>query len=159
MKCKLDDKENLKELIKTSVNISDVLGKLGYKHSGGLYKTFYKYVKLYNLDISHFINVKRKRTNFRKKDITKILTNEVPYYNSHNLKKYLYRLNLKQPICELCNQDENWNGMKISLILDHINGNNRDNKIENLRIVCPNCDAGLPTYKGKNNHKGKIVGE
>ena len=41
--------------------------------------------------------------------------------------------------------------MKISLILDHINGVHNDNRIENLRIVCPNCNAGLDTFAGKNN--------
>ena len=50
----------------------------------------------------------------------------------------------------MCGQNENWNGMIISLILDHINGVNNDNRIENLRIVCPNCNAGLSTNGGKN---------
>jgi predicted amidophosphoribosyltransferase len=43
--------------------------------------------------------------------------------------------------------------MKISLILDHINGIHNDNRIENLRIVCPNCNAGLDTFAGKNVNK------
>jgi uncharacterized protein with PIN domain len=43
--------------------------------------------------------------------------------------------------------------MKISLILDHINGNNTDHRLENLRIVCPNCNAGLETFSGKNIKK------
>ena len=60
---------------------------------------------------------------------------------------------LKYRICELCGQDENWNGMKISLILDHINGINNDNRIDNLRIICPNCNAGLETFSGKNIKK------
>jgi hypothetical protein len=61
-------------------------------------------------------------------------------------------------VCVLCGQDENWNGMKISLILDHINGIYNDNRIENLRIVCPNCNAGLDTHAGKNaNKKNKEI--
>jgi hypothetical protein len=45
--------------------------------------------------------------------------------------------------------------MKISLILDHINGVNNDNRLENLRIVCPNCNAGLDTFAGKNKKISK----
>lgn len=46
----------------------------------------------------------------------------------------------------------------MSLILDHINGNNKDNRLENLRIVCSNCDATLDTYKDKNRSLKNIDG-
>ncbi len=42
--------------------------------------------------------------------------------------------------------DDNWRGSKLSLILDHINGISNDNRLENLRFVCPNCNATLKTY-------------
>ena len=71
-------------------------------------------------------------------------------FNVTNLKKRLYNEGLKERKCELCGQDENWQGKHMSLILDHINGINNDNRIENLRIVCPNCDATLPTFSGRN---------
>lgn len=47
--------------------------------------------------------------------------------------------------------------MKISLILDHINGIYNDNRLENLRIVCPNCNAGLETFAGKNTKREKVI--
>lgn len=51
----------------------------------------------------------------------------------------------------MCGQDENWKGKIMSLILDHKNGVNNDNRLENLQIVCPNCNATLPTHcRGKN---------
>ena len=51
----------------------------------------------------------------------------------------------------MCDQDENWKGKIMSLILDHKNGVNNDNRLENLQIVCPNCNATLPTHcRGKN---------
>ena len=47
--------------------------------------------------------------------------------------------------CELCGQTESWRGRTMALILDHVNGVPTDNRLENLRIVCPNCAATLDT--------------
>ena len=54
--------------------------------------------------------------------------------------------------CYNCNLT-NWLGFNIPLELEHINGDNRDNRIENLILLCPNCHALTPTYRGKNKHK------
>lgn len=51
--------------------------------------------------------------------------------------------------CELCGQGELWRGKKMGLILDHVNGVRDDNRIDNLRIVCPNCAATLDTHCGR----------
>jgi hypothetical protein len=57
-----------------------------------------------------------------------------------------YQENLKEKKCEICGIDENWfGGSKLVHILDHINGDPYDNRIENLRIVCPNCNSTLDT--------------
>ena len=67
-----------------------------------------------------------------------------------HLKKKLYKYGVKKRICEMCGQTEEWKGRKISLILDHINGINDDCREDNLRILCPNCNASLDTNGGKN---------
>ncbi|HEX3317209.1 MAG TPA: hypothetical protein VHR88_04275 [Solirubrobacteraceae bacterium] len=70
-------------------------------------------------------------------------------YNRSNLKRRLYRAGLKERACELCGQGEVWRGRPMSLIIDHVNGEATDNRLENLRIVCPNCAATLETHCGK----------
>ena len=65
------------------------------------------------------------------------------------LKQRLFRAGLKRPLCELCGQGEVWRGRPMSLILDHVNGERTDNRLENLRIVCPNCNATLDTHCGR----------
>jgi len=149
-KCKLDNKELLEETVKHSINYSDVLSKMGYDVHSGLYKTLYFYLNKFGINDEHLKNGKKQNKQGKPSNLDKILNNEIKYKNSHNLKDRLYKEGLKERKCELCGQGEEWNGMKISLILDHINGKHWDNELINLRIVCPNCDAGLPTFKGRN---------
>lgn len=152
------DKNKLEQAIINSKTIKEAIEKLGLRSAGGNYSTFRKYVTLWNLDISHFdaktiirLNLEeyRKNNEINMKDIL----SENCDYNRRSLKRRLYCSKLKQPICELCGQDELWNGRKMSLILDHINGIHNDNRLENLQIICPNCNATLDTFAGKNTKK------
>src|SRR5207245_1335080 len=70
-------------------------------------------------------------------------------YNRGHLKERLFVEGIKARRCEMCGQDEEWNGRTMSLILDHISGVGNDNRIDNLRIVCPNCAATLDTHCGR----------
>lgn len=142
------DIENITELIKNSINKTDVLNKLGLKNHGGNFNTLSSFITDNDIDISHF-HVKKQTKNREINEyvsISDILVENSKFKSSHKLKLKLYKLELKKRNCEICNQDENWNGERMSLILDHINGNRRDNRIENLRIVCPNCNATFITH-------------
>jgi hypothetical protein len=77
---------------------------------------------------------------------------EGSHYNRGRLKARLYKSGLKERRCEMCGQEEIWHGRQMSLILDHVNGHATDNRIENLRIVCPNCAATLDAHCGRNKN-------
>ena len=68
------------------------------------------------------------------------------------IKRYL--MSLVDRVCSIC-KIATWQNQPVPLIMDHINGNGYDNRLENLRLVCPNCDAQLPTFKARNKGKGR----
>ena len=72
------------------------------------------------------------------------------------IKNRIIKNNLLKYECSVCKNNGNWNGFKLSLHLDHINGVNNDNRICNLRFLCPNCHSQTDTYGGKSNKKEKI---
>lgn len=155
-KPKLEEKTKyIKLILPKCKSIADVLNKLKLIRTGGSYKIINRIIKENNLDTSHFYtkeDFKRLRMEGLKNvqiPLEKILV-ENSTYNRCHLKKRLYDTGIKKRICELCGQGEEWNGKKMSLIIDHINGIYNDNRSENLRIVCPNCNATLETHCGKN---------
>lgn len=73
-------------------------------------------------------------------------------YEIRQAKKYLKEV--RGNSCEMCGIDS-WAGKPILLLCDHINGNPVDYNLENLRLICSNCDATTPFYKGKNKGNGR----
>ena len=78
-------------------------------------------------------------------------------YARHNLKRRILKDNMIPYSCACCGIKAEWQGKPMPLILDHINGINNDNRLENLRFVCSNCDTQLPTYKNKRGKKGSVA--
>lgn len=144
------NEEYFSEIVKISINFKDVCRKLQIGTTYGNRQTVKKYIIKYNLNIDHFYTPPSSVKNFIKREFKDILIKNSTYNHNHNLKNRLYEASLKERYCELCGQSEEWMGKKMSLILDHINGINNDNRLENLRIVCPNCNATLDTHCGKN---------
>lgn len=91
-------------------------------------------------------------------DFEKILKGEIVIKYSQSLKRILINKNILKYECYECNLKE-WNNKPISLELDHIDGDNWNNKLENLRFLCPNCHSQTPTYKGKkrNQYKNSVI--
>ena len=78
-----------------------------------------------------------------------ILEGKHPYYQTNKLRLRLLKEGVKEPKCEVCGITE-WNGNPISFELDHRDGNRTNHRLENLRIICPNCHSQTETYRGKN---------
>jgi len=147
------EKVELKNIIKDCLSIADICRKLNIRPVGGNYKTLNKYIKLYKLDISHFTgqawNVGKRFKMFCKTiPLKEILIKDSTYTSTNNLKNRLLQEGYIEYQCKECGLIE-WNNKSISLHLDHINGNNMDNRIENLRLLCPNCHSQTETYCNK----------
>ena len=134
----------------------EVLDKIGVTRKAGNYATLYKYCRIYDIDIN---NIKYLNTN-RGGDYSRLSFNEIFIENSltsrNIIKRHILREKLIDYKCEKCHNNGEWMGDKISLQLDHINGINNDNRIENLRFLCPNCHSQTDTYSGKNK-KEKVI--
>ncbi len=75
-------------------------------------------------------------------------------YARHALKQRIIDNDLIPYVCAICGLGPWWQNKQMLLVLDHINGINNDNRLENLRFVCSNCDSQLPTYKKRKRLDG-----
>ena len=66
-----------------------------------------------------------------------------------------YFLEEQEHKCAICGCTDNWNGKSLMFVLDHIDGNSDNNNRDNLRLVCPNCDSQLDTFKSKNKNSAR----
>ena len=85
-------------------------------------------------------------------ELSEILSGEHPYYQTYKLNKRLVKDKILEYKCSCCGIFE-WNNREIVLQLDHIDGNNSNHILENLRLICPNCHSQTDTYCGKNKKK------
>lgn len=146
------DKE-IEEAVKVSSSYAQVLKRLGIKIAGGNYKILKRRIQEAGFDISHFTgkgHLKGKTHNWATRTPLSEILKEGTHYQSYGLKKRLLREGKIENKCVDCGLTDTYNGKPLSLHLDHVNGDNTDNRIENLRMLCPNCHSQTDTYAGKN---------
>lgn len=146
------NQETLSTAVATSMSMRQVIDKLYPQYSAGIIPTVKKYIKLWKLDTSHWTGQAWARgTSLPSKQLA---AHDLTSGHSRNTVKRVV-LRTVPYVCAVCNLSE-WLGRPLVLQLDHINGINDDNRIENLRLLCPNCHSQTETYGGKN--KVSIVG-
>lgn len=140
--------KEFKSMVACSKNWHD----LAKRYNGKSYVEFIKkVVKKENIDVSHFKHNKTNKLGYKYKLKDLLILNSDYKPKNQVLKKRLIEENIVKDMCSICNQSTIWNNKKLVLHLDHINGNKYDNRIENIRIICPNCHSQTNTYCGKKN--------
>lgn len=148
---KLWKDEDLIRNAKTTPCWSDLIRSLGLRPSGGNFRSIQNAVQRLNVNTSHF----KRPTNrgyqkglarFNKpRPLKEILVKGPSGYSNQYIKKRLIQEGLVKDKCSKCGLVD-WLGEPLTLHLDHIDGNPSDNRLENLRILCPNCHAQTETY-------------
>lgn len=147
----ISDKEFI-DLIKSNYTYSDCLRKLNLSISGSASRsTIKRRIKELNINIDHFNkyinnNVSKKQRIISDKDLFKLNS----FSCTSVVKRRILKDNLIKYKCSICGNEGKWNNKDLSLQLDHINGNRFDNRLENLRFLCPNCHAQTETFGSKN---------
>ena len=147
--------EQLKEAVKRNRSVRGVLIDLGLAPKGGNFATIKKAIESNNIDSSHFTGQLWNKGGHRickpAIPLDSILNNEVEY-QSFKLKMRLIKSGIKEEKCECCG-NTTWLGNIIPLELHHVDGNHKNNKLENLQLLCPNCHSLTENYRGKGINK------
>lgn len=145
--------EELRSAVETSKSYRAVLIKLRLIPAGGNYAQIQRRIKTLNLNIEHFTGMGwNAGLSYETKNLPPIESLLVldSFTQSYKLKKRLFKAGLKTQKCELCGWAEQAADGRVPVELDHINGDHNDNRLENLRILCPNCHSLQATHRGKN---------
>jgi 5-methylcytosine-specific restriction endonuclease McrA len=142
--------EDLAVAVAASDSVSEVSRRLGYTPNGGVHRMIVGHIRTSGLDTSHFTGTRWARGLRRPKiPLEEILVLGSTYRGNSNLRKRLTEAGLLAPKCAECDRTR-WRGQPLPLHLDHINGDHTDNRLENLRILCPNCHAITDTWCRRN---------
>lgn len=144
-------KERIEAVIMDCDSLSQVLEKLGIPRAGNNTATLRKKLEEYNIDYSHFTYGTKNKKGIENYIPAKAYLGTGKYIQTSKLKEKLFKEGLKKNECENpdCPCKGYWLGNPLVCQLHHINGNNTDNRLENLQILCPNCHSQTENYCGQ----------
>lgn len=148
--------EQLVTAVTQNNTMAQTLQQLNMPKTSGNYAMIKKHILLLNLDTSHWEVYKPKFQTFKTKiPLDLILTTNSTYSRQH-LKERLIKEKYLEYKCYFCDIID-WCNKPISLQLEHINGISNDNRLANLKLLCPNCHSQTNTYAGKaNKNRGNL---
>ena len=144
-------KKLLEPLVKESFTTTEVIRKLGLKPAGGTHYHISKTIKEFNISTEHFKGqgwnkgIPAFNRHTKESLLKKIFVLNGSITPGNRLRKWLVKFEFCKDRCKLCNCKPVWKGNPLVLEVDHMNGNHYDNRIKNLRLLCPNCHSQLPT--------------
>ncbi|MFJ6656123.1 HNH endonuclease signature motif containing protein [Streptomyces sp. NPDC091377] len=148
-------KEVLEAAVSASGNMCEVLRRLGVEVVGGQHTHISRRIRAHGIDTSHFTTAVRTdnmRENRRRRTPEEILVEDRSPHAKRTpatrLKRAMRELGVEE-LCALCGIKAVWLGQPLPLEVDHIDGDWRNNRIENLRLLCPNCHSTTDTYRGR----------
>ena len=149
--------DNFVEAVKSNVSVAGVLRMLELGLTGGNYQSVHCHVRRLKLSTAHWTgqgHLKGRTHNWTKKrPLEEILVEDSDYLKGSHLKKRLIREEILADVCAECGLGSGWREKPLVLVLDHINGIHSDNRLTNLRVLCPNCDSQSSTFGGRNKKK------
>lgn len=137
------DYPNLPDLVASNFSLADVLRALGVDPNGSTYNHVRRQIQRLGLDCSHFNQAKSTK---RLAPRTPETVFRVVRERNTNLRSMVLKFNALPYRCTECGNEGEHAGKPLTLAIDHISGNPRDNRLENLRFICPNCHSQTPTY-------------
>ena len=143
------DDDRLGELVRTSTSIRQVIIGLGCKPTGASYRGVKERIEILGISTSHFTGqgwMGGRTFPERQKSVEQLIAAGAA---TGEIRKRLISSGRRQHRCETCERTA-WCGRPIPLELDHIDGDRDNNDLTNLRLLCPNCHAQTPTYRGRN---------
>ncbi|MFI1835300.1 HNH endonuclease signature motif containing protein [Streptomyces olivaceoviridis] len=151
----------LEPVVAASASVNEVVRRLGLDSVGGHQANIARRIKAYGIDTSHFtpvVRTERMRHNQRRRTPEEILVEDrsahAPRIPSRRLKRAMNELGVPE-CCALCGIGPVWRGKPLPLEVDHIDGDWRNNRVDNLRFLCPNCHSTTDTYRGRGKGRAR----
>ncbi len=143
-------KEDLEKYVVEIGSFSGILKKCGLFPHGNNQETLKSVMDGYGIDYSIiYSNIYKRKKELKAKCSIDTILVENSSYSRGSLKKRLLKSGILKNACYICGIGPIWNNIVLSLQIDHINGIHNDNRLENLRILCPNCHSQTESFSGK----------